>query len=177
MDDILAQLDNMYSNSAGEASLRGVATTPTSEVLPPNKQGVGSVVENVPMTDIVRPGNAAYDALQQVFGSQAPVVDAMGDFEPTPRDPEEYSTDYRFYPNTSPAMRQRMVDRALTNANKPSQAFLDELSAGSRERRNRQPSEAVGTFSAPQTAYTQEMYDENVGGFQEHSGSRSKPIP
>ena len=35
-------------------------------------------------------------------------VDAMGDFKPTPRDPEEYDTNRRFYPNTSPAMRDRM---------------------------------------------------------------------
>jgi len=163
-DEVMRRLGGMYYNTAGEASVQSVTDQPTSTVMPPNTQGVGSVMENIPMTDIVRPGNAAYDALQQVFGSQAPVVDAMGDFEPTPRDPEEYDTNRRFYPNTSPAMRQRMVDRAL--AVKPSQAFLDELSAGSRERRNRQPSEAVGTFSAPQTAYTQEMYDENVGGFR-----------
>ena len=163
-DEVMRRLGGMYYNTAGEASVQSVTDQPTSTVMPPNTQGVGSVMENIPMTDIVRPGNAAYDALQQVFGSQAPVVDAMGDFEPTPRDPEEYDTNRRFYPNTSPAMRQRMVDRAL--AVKPSQAFLDELSAGSRERRNRQPSEAVGTFSAPQTAYTQEMYDKNVGGFR-----------
>tara|TARA_R100001129_G_scaffold29535_1_gene19618 strand:+ start:72 stop:2036 length:1965 start_codon:yes stop_codon:yes gene_type:complete len=68
MEDILAQLNNMYYNTAGETSLRSVATTPTSEVLPPNKQGVGTVIENIPLTDIVRPGNRAFDALQQVFG-------------------------------------------------------------------------------------------------------------
>ena len=165
-EDIQRMISGMFYNTADEATVQSVTDQPTSTVMPPNRQGVGSVMDNIPMTDIVRPGNAAYAALDQIFGRQAPVVDAMGDFEPTPRDPEEYSTDYRFYPNTSPAMRQRMVDRALANANKPSQAFLDELSAGSRERRNRQPSEAVGTFSAPQTAYTQEMYDENVGGFR-----------
>ena len=158
-EDVMERLRGYYYNNADETSVHSVTDQPNSTVMPPNKQGVGSVVENTPLTDIVRPGNAAYAALDQVFGSQAPVVDAMGDFKPTPRDPEEFDTDRRFYPNTSPAMRQRMVD-------KPSQAFLDELSAGSRERRNRQPSEAVGTFSAPQTAYTQEMYDENVGGFR-----------
>jgi hypothetical protein len=158
-EDVMERLRGYYYNNADETSVHSVTDQPNSTVMPPNKQGVGSVVENTPLTDIVRPGNAAYAALDQVFGSQAPVVDAMGDFKPTPRDPEEFDTDRRFYPNTSPAMRQRMVD-------KPSQAFLDELSAGSRERRNRQPSEAVGTFSAPQTAYTQEMYDKNVGGFR-----------
>jgi len=46
------------------------------------------------------------------------VVDAMGDFKPTPRDPEEYDTNRRFYPNTSPAMRDRMYGRVVSPENK-----------------------------------------------------------
>lgn len=91
-EDIQRMISGMFYNTADEATVQSVTDQPTSTVMPPNRQGVGSVMENIPMTDIVRPGNAAYAALDQVFGSQS-----------TP---------------------------------------------------------------APQTAYTQEMYDENVGGFR-----------
>ena len=72
MDDILASLEGSYFDTAGEASLQTVAGTPSSTVMAPNTVGVGREMQNIPMSGIVRPGNAAYDALQQVFGGTSP---------------------------------------------------------------------------------------------------------
>ncbi len=115
-EDIDRMLSGMFYDTAGEASVQSVTDQPTSTVMPPNTQGVGSVMENIPMTDIVRPGNAAYAALDQVFGSQS-----------TP-DADKYTP-----------MQGKVIE-----------GF---------------PASRMPT-PAPQTAYTQEMYDENVGGFR-----------
>tara|TARA_Y100001937_G_scaffold45226_1_gene63495 strand:+ start:6207 stop:8489 length:2283 start_codon:yes stop_codon:yes gene_type:complete len=156
MEDILAQLNNMYYNTAGETSLRSVATTPMSEVLPPNKQGVGTVIENIPLTDIVQPGNRAFDALQQVFGE--PQMPA-----PTPFTQEMYDQNIGGFrsvvDSTPPAMRgarypgiqtaQELVELSERQTNPPgTQASM------------REPSPAVGTFNAPlpeNTALIQEL--------------------
>lgn len=115
-EDIDRMISGMFYNTAGEASVQSVTDQPTSTVMPPNTQGVGSVMENIPMTDIVRPGNAAYAALDQIFGSQS-----------TP-DADKYTP-----------MQGKVIE-----------GF---------------PASRMPT-PAPQTAYTQEMYDENVGGFR-----------
>lgn len=115
-EDIDRMMSGMFYNTAGEASVQSVTDQPTSTVMPPNKQGVGSVMENIPMTDIVRPGNAAYAALDQIFGSQS-----------TP-DADKYTP-----------MQGKVIE-----------GF---------------PASRMPT-PAPQTAYTQDMYDENVGGFR-----------
>ena len=116
-EDIQRMISGMFYDTAGEASVQSVTDQPTSTVMPPNTKGVGSVVKNIPMTDIVRPGNAAYAALDQVFGSQS-----------TP-DADKYTP-----------MQGKVIE-----------GF---------------PASRMPT-PAPQTAYTQEMYDENVGGFRD----------
>lgn len=115
-EDIQRMISGMFYNTADEATVQSVTDQPTSTVMPPNRQGVGSVMENIPMTDIVRPGNAAYAALDQVFGSQS-----------TP-DADKYTP------------MQGKVIEGFPSSRMP--------------------------VPAPRTGYTQEMYDENVGGFR-----------
>ena len=115
-EDIQRMISGMFYNTADEATVQSVTDQPTSTVMPPNRQGVGSVMENIPMTDIVRPGNAAYAALDQIFGSQS-----------TP-DADKYTP-----------MQGKVVEGFPSS---------------------RMPA------PAPQIGYTQEMYDENVGGFR-----------
>jgi hypothetical protein len=115
-EDVMERLRGYYYNNADETSVHSVTDQPNSTVMPPNKQGVGSVVENTPLTDIVRPGNAAYAALDQVFGSRdAPDTD-------------------KYTPMQGKVIEGFPASRMPTPAPKP--------------------------------AYTQEMYDENVGGFR-----------
>lgn len=115
-EDIQRMISGMFYNTADEATVQSVTDQPTSTVMPPNRQGVGSVMENIPMTDIVRPGNAAYAALDQIFGSQS-----------TP-DADKYTP------------MQGKVIEGFPSSRMPA--------------------------PAPQIGYTQEMYDENVGGFR-----------
>ena len=115
-EDIQRMISGMFYNTADEATVQSVTDQPTSTVMPPNRQGVGSVMDNIPMTDIVRPGNAAYAALDQIFGSQS-----------TP-DADKYTP------------MQGKVIEGFPSSRMPA--------------------------PAPQIGYTQEMYDENVGGFR-----------
>ena len=115
-EDIDRMMSGMFYNNADEATVHSVTDQPFSTVMPPNTRGVGSVVENTPMTDIVRPGNAAFAALDQVFGSRdAPDTD-------------------KYTPMQGKVIEGFPASRMPTPAPKP--------------------------------AYTQEMYDENVGGFR-----------
>jgi len=68
LESVLKELEGQYFDASEEATLQRVTDEPTSVVGPPNTKELGLNVTNIPMTDIVRPGNRAFDALQQVFG-------------------------------------------------------------------------------------------------------------
>ena len=67
LESVLKELEGQYFDASEEATLQRVTDEPTSVVGPPNTKELGLNVTNIPMTDIVKEGNRAYDALQQVF--------------------------------------------------------------------------------------------------------------
>jgi len=181
MDDILASLEGSYFDTAGEASLQTVAGTPVSTVMAPNTVGVGREMQNIPMSGIVRPGNAAYDALQQVFGGTSPTETQP--FSPPPsmiptqdmydqnvggfkrvvdQDPSSYpnitqfpiTESDRLYAQELSRMEGQTVlpeptDPARTARTKELQLkeYGEMIRQQSQDRRNREASPAVGSFT------------------------------
>ena len=181
MDDILASLEGSYFDTAGEASLQTVAGTPSSTVMAPNTVGVGREMQNIPMSGIVRPGNAAYDALQQVFRGTSPTETQP--FSPPPsmiptqdmydqnvggfkrvvdQDPSGYpnitqfpiTESDRLYAQELSRMEGQTVlpeptDPARTARTKELQLkeYGEMIRQQSQDRRNREASPAVGSFT------------------------------
>ena len=85
MEDVIKRLQGVYLDTAGETSAPYQITGESqSTVRPPNVMDVGSTVENIPMTDLLRPGNPAYEALSDVYN------EGMTPAQPTPPPQEMY---------------------------------------------------------------------------------------
>lgn len=85
MEDVINRLQGLYVDTAGETSAPFQITDQSqSTVRPPNVMDVGSAVQNIPMTDLLRPGNPAYEALSTVYN------EGMVSPQPTPSPQEMY---------------------------------------------------------------------------------------
>ena len=85
MEDVINRLQGLYVDTAGETSAPFQITDQSqSTVRPPNVMDVGSAVKNIPMTDLLRPGNPAYEALSTVYN------EGMVSPQPTPSPQEMY---------------------------------------------------------------------------------------
>jgi len=85
MEDVINRLQGLYVDTAGETSAPFQITDQSqSTVRPPNVMDVGSAVQNIPMTDLLRPGNPAYEALSTVYN------EGMVSPQPTPPPQEMY---------------------------------------------------------------------------------------